>query len=155
MLWRMLGGSTALAEDDGELSSMLSILPKRGEFVRGVACACGHVSCSLLFPIVCSSWRGVRAWDGPKMKRLAGVALGSSPLFVRPCRDAVVGPGVWGGSCAVNPWRRFDCGFAFGFCNEGGAGAKKRRGEGVLVGIATSTWTLAVRGRYEEERVES
>lgn len=108
---------------------MLSI---RSNFLRGfgsgVECvnvsSCASSRLSLATPI---AGRG-----GARTKRFAGVDFlnGSSGFGCVVFVDA----GVW----IASALRRPDWGF-FGFCVEGGLGAKKRCGEGVWVGIVGAT----------------
>jgi hypothetical protein len=140
--------STAFADDAGELSPILSTLPKRGAFIRGVACVCAHISSPSSLPSSTPpSTRGVGRSGVPTTKRFAGATLRSSPFVARTDN---FGFGVCAGESTVKPWRRLECGFGRGFCEGGCAGARKRCGEGVWEGIVTCASAALV--QYEAEK---
>ena len=122
------GGATGL---DCDPSSMLSTRSNfRGGFGRGVGCVCSRAFArplsALLFP--CSSALCVRRC-GVTTKRFAGVSCLNCSSGLS--RVELVGLGV----CTASALRRPDWGFGFAFWVDGGLGARKRRGDGVCVGI--------------------
>lgn len=121
--------SAEFAEDDGDVQSMLSALLSLG-FGRGVVRVSGLASSTRSLPLLLSPlFGGLRDEGDGTTNRFAGitrVASSVSSCAPRECR--AVGLGV----CT---WRRPDRSFCFGLWEAGGAGARKRCGEGVWSGI--------------------
>lgn len=130
---------SASAEEDGELSSILSRCNSLGGFTRSVDCIFAHPSSALSLPLLLF---GALCF-GATTKRFAGVTLRSSPAGVCASLEERTGLGV----CAVKPWRRPDCGFGFALCDVAGLGARKRCGDGVCDGIVVEAFGASVRGR--------
>lgn len=125
--------TSASAEDDGDAISMLSNLLNRGlglgVLCNGVVKASSTCSCAVRR----SPTFGVFRTEGDgTTKRFAGVTRLGSGTSSKLSREAIaVGLGVW----AEATWRRPDCGFGLDFVAVGGAGARKRCGDGVCDGI--------------------
>lgn len=136
--------SAVVADDEGELPSIPSALPNTRGLDRDVLSVCNHASSTLSR---CVPDLGLLVFGaccvGAMTKRFAGVTFRSSPTSTDTlCEDAPVGFGV----CAVKPCLRLDCGFGFDFWVDGGAGARKRCGDGVCLGIFVRASGDRIRG---------